>query len=723
MAVARSMSAAQRRVVYGFNVALNIVLAVALFALVLWAAGRINGRVDLSSSGVNSLSSRTQKLLRGLDTDIRITGIYSTALEELRRFAEKHRDRVADLLDLYETASGGRIRTEMIDPVKDAAATQSVFARLQDAPKYAAQVVPYKELLEQFPALNQELLGFFQSETDALNQIIAADASLANDVNVSVVLRNFQAMTQSAQQADRKLAESLRSDIPRYGQAVEDMKSFLTDVRGALDAAREWMASRGDETPGASVRLKGFFAAARERYQPIMEKIGETLRASNDLGEVEIEALYNRLAQSETILIESARGAEVVTYEEAFPRRSPDAPPAPDGDPHDFAGEQAISSALLRLTQTERTAVIFTRYAGPSLLTPDFAQFDPRQRRMPEAPFGVLKETLEDENFLVEEWDVAATPEPTIPADAARVVYVVFPPSDPMAQSMGQPSTTPRISADQIAAVTRHVEDSGMAVFLTAPDALRGQFAPAYQFGEYLRKQWGVVPRSKHIAMQFLPHPENPDLAVPSHRQNPLMVDSPGAAPTVQAIGKPLRGYAIGLSGVTPIEIAAGDDAVEGVTAAPVIEQTQSEDAWAITDLTRIDRDFREQLGTRRYDDDIPSPYALAVAAERSDGKRLVVFGGTDFAGNRIANQMVLQQAGSALQLAPAYPGNLDLMINTLHWVTGDAGRIAVGPRGELATIQGLSAGAQQFWNVFLVGIWPGFALLVGAGVWLARRK
>ena len=70
MAVDKAMTASKRRLVYGLNVAVTIVLAIVLVGVVVWVAGAYGGRADLTRSGVNSLSPRTVQLLRGLDQDV-----------------------------------------------------------------------------------------------------------------------------------------------------------------------------------------------------------------------------------------------------------------------------------------------------------------------------------------------------------------------------------------------------------------------------------------------------------------------------------------------------------------------------------------------------------------------------------------------------------------------------------------------------------------------------
>ena len=80
---------------------------------------------------------------------------------------------------------------------------------------------------------------------------------------------------------------------------------------------------------------------------------------------------------------------------------------------------------------------------------------------------------------------------------------------------------------------------------------------------------------------------------------------------------------------------------------------------------------------------------------------------------------------GAGLQSYAAYPGNADLFLNALHWLTNDAERISVSAqKAELPRLTRLkNDGWLTFWRVFLVGTWPGLVLVVGGCVWLFRRR
>jgi hypothetical protein len=346
--------------------------------------------------------------------------------------------------------------------------------------------------------------------------------------------------------------------------------------------------------------------------------------------------------------------------------------------------------------------------------------------RMPQAPYGVLNELLQKENFITQEWDVQAQADPPEIKEASRLIYVVFPPEPPQQQNPMRPAPTPRINADQKQRIYDAVKEAGMAVFLTSWMPPSSQFVPTpekYEFNEYLKSTWGVAVEDTHLALQFVVNPQRAGLMLPATRN--LVIDSHVFHYTDHPIGTPLRGLPAAFQAVAPLRIVTGDEAPEDVTLEPVVEVNDTEDVWAIGNLARINEDFQKNQGTRRYDDDIPAPFPLSIAATDSEGRKLVVFASDGFVSDSVVNMAQMVMVGGAFRLAKLYPGNTDLFINALHWLTGNADRIAVGPqRSNVPRLDKLQEGATlTFTRVFLVGIWPALALLVGAGVWLLRRR
>ena len=118
MAVAATASAGQRRLLFGVNVLVSSALAIIVLVAAVWLSKRFKTEVDLTAEAVNSLSSRETKLLAGLKEDIKITAFHSVDRKS-DELGAKRRDKVRDLLVLYDQAGGARVDARMGDPLED----------------------------------------------------------------------------------------------------------------------------------------------------------------------------------------------------------------------------------------------------------------------------------------------------------------------------------------------------------------------------------------------------------------------------------------------------------------------------------------------------------------------------------------------------------------------------------------------------------------------------
>ena len=729
MAVSRPMTATRRRLLSGANVAVAVVLVVAVVGIAVWLAGQYGGRTDLTSSRVNSLSSRTVGLLGGLDQDITITGLY-TVLSEYQAHAQKRQDHVRDLLDLYESFGRGRVATVMIDPMKERGKVDELLKRLCERPAYKDEAAPHEEALNKFPDLNTAISGLADGDLAQFKSFAEADARMKR-VREFVIVANYLALLgREAQGVAADVNELLADDVPRYGRAVSAVREYLGQVQTYLQDAQRWMSGAGPPLPDLMPDVRVFFQAAKDRYQPILDEVAALLRETEDLKQVKLEEVYDTLSQWGTqppILVETETEARVCSLNDVWPYRAGGGPAPPDGDPRDFAGEQAVSSAILQLTQTEKTAVVFTRFGGESPIRPDFSQMNRMMMSMPRAPYQVLNAQLEKANFVTVDWDVATQNEPPDVEDAGHTIYVVFPPEPPPQPNPMQPSPQAGITPQQKQAILDAVNESGLAIFLggwSQPTVRFMRTGPPYEYADYLRSTWGVELRDQHLALHFSETPQRQGVKGPANR-NPLILDTKVMRFTDHDIARPLRALEGAFLAAAPLEIVTGDEKPAGVEVAVIAEVRETEDVWAVADVLRLQEDLQKRFGTTRHEDDIAAPFPVAVAATNERGQKVVVFGSERFAADDVAQSQSVMLTSKGLQAYLNFPANTDLFVNALHWLTGEADRIAVGPRqSDVPRLDKLTeGGTAQFCRVLLVGIWPGLALLAGAGVWLLRRR
>ncbi|TWT44817.1 ABC-type uncharacterized transport system [Phycisphaerae bacterium RAS1] len=720
------MDTTQRRVVYGLNVALQIVIAAGLLAGMIYASTRVGGQVDLTSSGVNSLSPRTVNLLKNLKEDLRVTAIY-TVLSEYDKKAQKRQDQVRDLLTLYESAAGSKLTAKVIDPMKNQAEVPALLKRLQEKSAFKDEAKPHQEALTNFPPLNDQLASAAGGDYDKMFEIAQKSEALNTNRAFVVIASNLKRIARDCGDVKADIQELTQNEVPRYGRAIERVRTHVTAITPMLQEAADWLKGDGKQISGLPAEVAAFFDEAAARYQPIVTQLTALTTAIKDLKAVKLEETYeglSRWSQAPPILVESESDARILSFQDVFPFRTDEMAAGSDDD-RDFAGEQAVSSAVLQLTQKEKTGVIFVRCGGQPMLRPDFSNFNPMMRQMPRAPYQGLNEELTKANFEVEEWDAAASQTPPEIKDAKRIVYVVFPPEPPQQQDPRRPAP-PGMSPEAKQAILNAVGASGMVFFVAGwqpPSMPFGPSSSTYEFSDYLKSTWGIEVKSNFLAFRFTVSPENASLKVPQSRDG--TIDTDHLKFTDHPIGKPLQALPGALQTVCPLGIVTGDAAPKGVKVEPIIEVKNSEDIWAFDDINRIRDDLQKQRGTLPAPTDLRAPFPVALAATNEGGQKLVVIASETFAADQITQAMGMQPTSSGIAMFRLFPANTDLFLNTINWLTGDADRIAVGPRkAEFPRLDKLKEGpALTACRFVFVGGLPGLALLVGGVVWLFRRR
>ena len=734
MAMNRGISASARRVLFGVNVLLQSALAIVVVVGIIWVAGRWKWGpewADWTSSGVNSLSPRTTQLLRGLDEDIRLTTLFAEPDKEREPLQRKRWREMKDLLDLYDSVGGAHVTTRMIEPTLEKAETEKLLGRLRELPAYRDEARPHAEALERFPEISEQIKTVATADFQRAQELSATDQRLIQDRNFNIVRNNWQVIIEQADRITEQITELSHAEVPRYGQAIRDVREYLTNSRLRFQDAADWLSGDALTSVGVEGESRTFFEQTPARYERVLADIDALLAQTENLADVKLEEIYGELTRWRSgapVLVEGENEARVVSFWELWQQPSgPGAPPGPDGDDREFVAEAAISSAILQLTQKDKTAVIFTRFGGPSPIRPDFSQMNQMMRQMPTAPYQVLAEVLEKGNFLTEDWDVSKDKTPPTVEGAGRTIYVVFPPEPPPRPNPMQPSPQAGMTPEDRKIIEDAVEASGMAIFLAGwmpPTSPMPGAAGAYEFASYLKSDWGVDVRSKYLTLQFTPHPEKPGWWVPAGRQPWLISTDRAARLTDHPLAQPSQADRAAFRLVSPVEIVPEGQRPAGVTVEVLAEIRATDDVWAVDDPRRFDEELRQNQGIRPAESDFAAPFPFAVTATNEAGKKIIVFGSEEFASDALAQASGLSQVGNALVLGPLYPANSDLFVNGLHWLTGEADRIAVGPRrGDAPRLKELDEAWAARLPWFLVGAWPAVALVVALGVWVVRRR
>ena len=720
MAVGTGMQAGQRRLLYGLNVVVSVVVALGIFVLVLLLAGRFRTQVDLTSTRVNSLSSRTVQLLRDLPEPITITALYAVPSEYVE-VDKRRQDAVRDYLSTARLYVEAGDRKSVVEGKRVAAGVG------RGKPAYVEDAAPHRAALAEFTAFNQRLLDTTTAGVERLVELARAHEALNRSREFTIVGTNLNNLKAEGESVTRRIAEAVEGTLPRYERAVGAVRDYLSTARLYVEDGRGWLTGQIGRRPDLPTDALVALQEIGEALGPLQEELTTLQQTVEPLALDELYAGLQDWVLRPPIIVETEREARLVPFEEVWPARMGDVAGAGPDPQRDYAGEQAVSSAILALVQQEKTGVVFVRYGGEPLLTPDFSQFNPMMGRLPTAPFQRLDEQLRRSNFVTAEWNVQETRQPPELPDAARVIYVVFPPESPPPDPM-QPAPPPRITPEERPVILDAVEKSGMGVFMAGwqpPASPMMPMSTRYEFVDYLRGAWGIDVRYQYVAVAFAPSRQAPGRKVPAAPDMRMWALLTGEALrlTEHPIAAPLRGQNAGFFATCPVEVMT--PAPEGVTVAPLVTVRQTEDIWAFDDLMRLRTELETRQGVLPAETDLRSPFPVAVAAQRGAQQRIVVFGSTRVASDDLTQAALTALTGRGLETYALYSANMDLFINTLHWLSDNADRIAVGPRlGTLPTLDRLTDGAATtFCRVFTVGIWPAAMLLAGGVVWLFRRR
>ena len=187
-----------------------------------------------------------------------------------------------------------------------------------------------------------------------------------------------------------------------------------------------------------------------------------------------------------------------------------------------------------------------------------------------------------------------------------------------------------------------------------------------------------------------------------------------------QPIAEGIGGLRLGLQLAAPLNIL--DPLPEGVTVEAIVKTEESENIWAIGDLRRFSQEMQENNGYRKGDDDVSSPHVLAVAAENDKGGKAVIISSFDFATDAYSRARMTVRSGRMVVVQP-FPGNMELMLNSVFWLNDNDNRIGAGPLAQVRLIGKIDKGALRAWRWTVWAGWPAMALIVGAVICFIRRR
>jgi len=708
-----------RRTIIGGNVLLAILLVIGIVGVLQAIAFSVPGaQYDMTSSQVNSLGDATKHLLGSLKQPVTLTSLYfKTDLEE--KDQPLYRRAVRDLLTLYESTARSKVTADFINPLSDHEQLNTFEARLRDKPRFKKALDAYRERIDAYTkTMDEKMRALVNNELEALKGLTSGPVA---SPEAKSVLGQVQTLFQDWLQQDQQVRDQIDAltglENVQYSAATSVLETHYRDFIKSLQNIASFGTAQLARNPDLAKdkQAADFLRNAGQRYADL---VGELEGESTKLGALEplkYDELLKKLApNANAIVVETPDDARVVEFSDIWPPIDPRMGGArAHFKDRAFKGEEKITSAILRVTHREQTAVVFVRYGGAPLLVGGFM---PGQ---PQAPYARMKKQLEDANFVVKEWDLKEKNEPpTIDPKPTRTLYVVLQPTPPQQGPMGQPSQDPPFTDANRQAFLKALGDNGRAVFIAGwyPGPF-GAIPANYEYDDYLKSTWGIDVDTKHLLIETINY--EPGKYAPPRNTMQLftMTDlTLGDHPIVSGAQAQL----LALPFAAPL--VPSDKLPDGVKQDTLVTVPDRDTVWGVTNLQTYQQQLTEQGYMTRAKGDTLGPFVLAMAATKGDAK-IVVVSSRNFATDDVAFAQALAMTSKGLTIRSRNPGNVTLLINSLYWLDDNMDFMNIGEpiNASVLAIKGDSTVKEV--RALTIFVWPVLALLFGGvALWIRRR-
>lgn len=690
----------QRWIRYGSNVALSLVVVVLLACALTYLAQRHSRRLDTTSARVFSLKPQTINLIRNLDQKIKLVSLY--AAKDYLQKDNPYAAAVTDLLQEYARKSNN-IEFDVIDPITQPTKADNLVA--EAISRYGGAVKAYKDFL-----------NGFKGEYDRLNELVsneaAAVASIQTDgfgqdergqMLAAVVDTIRDQIPQSLARMKERTDRSLKAKFPDYKAIVDRIRDSLASI-SETEAAILKFAQQVRDDPNTPQILAQYLADSNPRHEQIRQLADQIVKTIEGLGELKVGELQQAIKGQDLILVLGQNDWRVLGTEQVWITDTRDLRGFLEGrqvKPR-FAGEQAITTAILSLSGGSKPKAAFVRAGGPPLTTPPFLPF---QRG---GPLSGLAERLRSYNFEVFEKDLTGSwqmqsrmqgmtseAEPSDQQIKDAVWIVINMPGD--SRFGPSPTMAPKLM--------EHLNSGGSALVMTLPQA--DNLAEAL-------KDFGLELTTDALIVHEVPRGErarSSDLAEEAQRLPfVFLINQFGE----HLLTRPLESLDMLLVGAVPVRI----NPVKDVKQTPLLPIPQNVAIWAERDIDSV------QDENPKFDSamDTPGPLWAGAAAEKGNS-RLVVLGTLQSFTNQILGIPDAEMLRRQLVVA-RFPGNSELFANAVFWLARLEPMIAISPAAmEVSRIAPMSQAVQDAWRigVLLIGL-PGAVVAAGIAVYFSRR-
>ncbi len=705
-----------KRLKIGANVTIATLFVVGIVVVLQTIAFSLPGaRLDMTSTRINSLSDATEKLLSNLDTHVRLTSLYfETDLEEEDQ--PLYRRTVKDLLGLYESTQRSKITMDTINPLSDHDKFKEMVARLRSKERFSTELEPYKVAIDLYKnEMDLRMRDLVRTELESIGTIGNPMSGQQDQASLGQIQSLFTHWTTQLEELRTQLDALTTTDNPQDQAAVSALKNLYREFGKSLTDIPRYALGEVSHDPDMPAEVSKFLRESGNRYSVLALAVESESTKLQNLEPLNIDDLLRQIQpNSNSIIVETDGDAMIVDFASIWPVLDPSRGSGRvQFKDRGFKGEEQLTSAILRATHQEQTAVVFVRWGGMSLL---MGGMIPGQ---PPAPFANIKRKLENVNFIVDEWDVkaSATP-PDIDPVPTRTIYVVFKPSPPPRGPMGQMSQEPPFTDADREKLINAMGENPRALFIAgwAP----GPFGPipgTYEYNDYLKDNWGIHVDTSSLLI------ETTNTAPGEYKIMRRDFYNMYAAHLDVGDHEIVSGTQAGrlsLPWCAPLELV--DSGLEGVDYNWLVSMGQIDGVWGVKNIQVYQNQMIEQEYMVRADGDLEGPFNLAVAATKGDAK-LVVVSSREFAVDQVAFAQGFAQTSRGFTIRSINPGNLTLLVNSLHWLNDKSEYMNIGKPIDAGVLEIENKSSVTVVRVLTIFVWPAMALACGGLAWWVRRR
>lgn len=625
---------------------------------------QFRARIDATGSRAYTLSEQTSKLLEQLDSPLDIVVLLddSTINDSVVR-------QVDEVLRRYKNSSPN-IEVQRINPANPESidAYDALLRALIElyADEVAVSNAAIKEGTYQFSMLIE-----FASSTSAWAEGLLELSLTPKEQETFQTLAG--ALSLLGDEGHLILGEVDKAMDVTESQPLPNV-SFARDILVA--ATGQWSKELAEVarwlSQGRSDSISEICKTESVSFQFMAATLAEVEMRLRELGELELGQIATQLALGEGALILSEDGATMIPSNLLFPEQLKVTDSiAVD---HRFRGEQIISSAIRSLLADSMPTVVFVHAEESSL----------RLQQPNNADIRAVANVLETSRFNVEEWNPVDEVKPFF--DNEPVVWVIVPPPN-------RAGLEPSPREKKLIEVVNGLIDENQSILLNIQPSLLPRYGHEDPWNR-IAKRLGFSIDSERVLVERVASGQNT-----LELQRSQMVQNPRSEHT---IANAVRGLQIFIP--LPIAIEGGNS---------LINIQPSDDRW----LDQIwERDHIELESKQPLEHSI----SIASAIEMPSGNRAIIVGSGGWF-LTWATDRVMSLGGD--QVALVNPGNIELFLTSVEWLSGLDEWIASGAIGNQTTrIEGLSETAYLTWAAILVLGLPSL-LLTGAIVHSIGRQ